>query len=296
MGKRFVWNKKLAVAAITIMVMLGQVTGSSAVVTSVNMGRTQEITMAMTGTQETVAWAPDDVKVIVDGQVLAFPDQKPIIKDGRTLLPIKHVSVALGAEVEWIGDLSKVVIRGSNTIELILGQKLAKVGDKVITLDVPAQALNGRTMVPLKFVSVALGAEVNWDGNTRTVTITTGAGVELPEVLEGEEYFSLVRPEDRHILEKRSAVRAIVEKDIGKYEFHIYTNPENGRKSIAAKGLGVFTFIKGSEAIHEYPGFAMGNEGFRYYALNGIGLDSFDLIIVTRPGNDTAILIQNPFK
>ncbi|MCX8095787.1 MAG: copper amine oxidase N-terminal domain-containing protein [Caldisericia bacterium] len=57
-------------------------------------------------------------------------------------------------------------------IKLQIGNKLAYVDGSQLPLDVPPQILNGRTMVPVRFISEGLGAEVGWDGATKTVTIT----------------------------------------------------------------------------------------------------------------------------
>jgi len=57
-------------------------------------------------------------------------------------------------------------------IKLQIGNKIAYVDGNQLTLDVPPQIINGRTMVPVRFVSEGLGAEVGWDGTTKTVTIT----------------------------------------------------------------------------------------------------------------------------
>jgi hypothetical protein len=66
-------------------------------------------------------------------------------------------------------------IRGEDVkkiIKLQIGNKIAYVDGNELTLDVPPQIINGRTMVPVRFISEGLGAEVGWDGATKTVTIT----------------------------------------------------------------------------------------------------------------------------
>ncbi len=57
----------------------------------------------------------------------------------------------------------------------MLGNKIAKVGNREITVDPPPQILNGRTMVPIRFISDTFGAETQWDGTQRKVTITISA-------------------------------------------------------------------------------------------------------------------------
>jgi len=122
------------------------------------------------------AAAEREIKVTIDGKEVLFPDQKPIAENQRTLVPVRFVSEALGANVDWIQQEQKVKIeKDGQLIELILGQKKVKVGDKTIELDVAAKGYNQRTMVPLRFISEALGCNVEWVQETYTVVITTSA-------------------------------------------------------------------------------------------------------------------------
>jgi hypothetical protein len=116
-----------------------------------------------------------DITVIVNGKKVNFPDQKPYINnDDRTLVPVRFVSEALGAEVEWHGSQRLVkIIHSDKTIDLVIGEKRAKVNNQYKYFDTKATITpKDRTMVPLRFVSETLGARVNWEGFTRTVTIT----------------------------------------------------------------------------------------------------------------------------
>jgi hypothetical protein len=104
-------------------------------------------------------------------------DSPPVIKNGRTLLPIRPVIESLGGTVAWDSATRKVTIKlGSTTIELWIDNKNAKVNGVTKTLDVAPQIINGRTMVPVRFVSENLGAKVDWDDKTKTITITYSGG------------------------------------------------------------------------------------------------------------------------
>ena len=104
-------------------------------------------------------------------------DSPPVIKNGRTLLPIRPVIESLGGTVAWDSVARKVTIKlGSTTIELWIDKKNAKVNGVTKTLDVAPQIINGRTMVPVRFVSENLGAKVDWDDKTKTITITYSGG------------------------------------------------------------------------------------------------------------------------
>ncbi|WP_256760552.1 copper amine oxidase N-terminal domain-containing protein [Cohnella sp. WQ 127256] len=116
------------------------------------------------------------IQIIIDGQVLPT-DQPPVEISGRTLVPLRGIFEALKAKVVWNEKLQTITAtRGDTTIVLKLGSKTATVNNKTITLDVPARTIKYRTMVPVRFVSEALGDDVNWNSKTQTVNITTLAG------------------------------------------------------------------------------------------------------------------------
>lgn len=110
--------------------------------------------------------------VTVDGEAVKFNDQYPIIEDGRTLIPIRALGETLGAKVDWDEDDRSVTItRGGTEIELKIGDTSAYVDGAEHELDTAAEILNGRTMVPLRFAAETLGFDVDWDQESRTVTI-----------------------------------------------------------------------------------------------------------------------------
>ena len=115
----------------------------------------------------------DEIKVLVNGTALVF-DQAPIIENGRTLVPLRAIFEALGADVHWEQSTQTVTaVRGDMTVTLTIGSSiLTRNGDQV-TLDVPAKIVNGRTLVPARAVAESFGADVKWDQATNTVTITT---------------------------------------------------------------------------------------------------------------------------
>jgi len=97
----------------------------------------------------------------------------PVIIKGRTLVPIRAIIEELGGTVDWDGVERKVTIKFKNkTIELWIDKKIAKVNGTSKELDVPPMILNGRTMLPLRFVTEELGCTVDWEDKTKTVTIT----------------------------------------------------------------------------------------------------------------------------
>ncbi len=97
---------------------------------------------------------------------------KPIIKDGRTLLPIRVLIESLGGTIKWNAKERKVTITlNGRSIILWIGKKTAVVNGNKVQLDVAPIIINGRTYLPLRFISENLGASVYWDPNNKTVTI-----------------------------------------------------------------------------------------------------------------------------
>ncbi|WP_031514097.1 copper amine oxidase N-terminal domain-containing protein [Desulfofalx alkaliphila] len=108
--------------------------------------------------------------------------EKPaIVKDGRTLLPLRVVFEALDQEVNWNAENKSIT---SGDIWLQIDNPVAKVDGKEMKLDVPAQLIDGSTYVPLRFVAESLGKEVNWIANEKRIDIID---IEDEEELDEEE-------------------------------------------------------------------------------------------------------------
>jgi hypothetical protein len=134
--------------------------------------------LTYTPTQPPVTTTPppttDDITVIIGGTTVNFPDQKPVIVDGRTLGPVAPITAAVGGEASWNGDTrTATIVVGTTTLVITIGSHTMLVNGTEVELDVPAQIINGRTMLPFRPIGEALGYDdIGWDGNTRTVTMT----------------------------------------------------------------------------------------------------------------------------
>ena len=106
----------------------------------------------------------------------------PVIKEGRTLVPVRALSNALGAEVKWDDGkitITKAVYDSSEDAVTVAFHVYAngnednimifKVNDETYELDVSAQIFQNRTFVPMRFVAIAFGKEVGYDQLTRSV-------------------------------------------------------------------------------------------------------------------------------
>jgi len=120
----------------------------------------------------TMASAQPNIGTELNGQRLYF-DQPPVMQEGRVLVPLRGIFENLGADVLYTPATKTIKATGDgNTVELTLGERQAFINGRQVYLDVPAGTIGGRTMVPLRFVSEAMGADVKWQSASRTVAIT----------------------------------------------------------------------------------------------------------------------------
>lgn len=104
--------------------------------------------------------------VNVDNEAVIY-DAAPVIRNDRTLVPIRIITEALGGKVDWNGATKEVTLSiNDKEIKMTIGKTLEKYGVAPVIID-------GRTFVPVRFVADELGAEVAWDEATKTVTIKT---------------------------------------------------------------------------------------------------------------------------
>ena len=128
--------------------------------------------------------------VVANGTDVKF-DVPPVIKSGRLLIPVRAVTNALGADVNWDPSTPNIVkivkkVSGASTgtdqagqtpaevtIVIIIDLKTGKVtvNDKEVVLDVPAQLISNRTMVPIRFIAETFGMKVEYDKESGGVFI-----------------------------------------------------------------------------------------------------------------------------
>lgn len=119
----------------------------------------------------TPVMANGNIKVRVGGELVKF-DVQPQAINNRTMVPLRAIFEALGATVEWNNETQTVTsTKGDTTISLTLNSPTMHVNGEEVTLDSPACAIDGRTLVPVRAISEAFKLNVEWDGETRTVII-----------------------------------------------------------------------------------------------------------------------------
>lgn len=129
------------------------------------------------------------VSLYVDTDLIQT-DVPPTIVDGRTLVPMRAIFEALGAEVDWDGVTRTATgTLGDHTVSIQVGSTAALVNGELRSLDVPAQIIQNRTMVPARFISEALGCTVSWDGETKTAAVANQlAGTHIYITPTGKRY------------------------------------------------------------------------------------------------------------
>ncbi|MCT4612050.1 MAG: stalk domain-containing protein [Clostridia bacterium] len=113
----------------------------------------------------------DKLKIFVKNRRPSF-DADPIVKEGRTLVPVRAISEMLDAEVKWDAETESVIIKkGEKEIVLPINKRKIRVNGEEKETEVAAAIEKSRTFVPLRFISENLDAKVGWDDETRMITI-----------------------------------------------------------------------------------------------------------------------------
>jgi|GEM_PF-1927599 len=138
---------------------------------SINTNKTGSFAIAYIENLRRIAIQLDSPEILdlAENASPQFMDVLPVIQYGRTLLPVRFVAYALGADVDWTPSDENNSIR----VTITLGEATItfEIGKIAHGMDVPAQIIGDRTMVPLRFISEFFGATVSWDEETRGVEI-----------------------------------------------------------------------------------------------------------------------------
>lgn len=121
---------------------------------------------------KTIVLQLDNQYASVNGEKYTL-DVKPFLQDGRTMVPLRFISESLGAQVSWDGNEQKITVTlNGNTITLWIGKSEARINSSTVFMDVPAMISNERTLVPIRFVSESLKLKVDFNDDTKQITIT----------------------------------------------------------------------------------------------------------------------------
>jgi hypothetical protein len=130
-------------------------------------------------------------RITINGALIKFPDTQAFInEDGRTMVPVRFVAENLGFDVRWIDETKTVLVSNGNTeLRLLIGESVVEKNEEgkrlSLTMDTIPVIRNGRTMVPLRFISEAMGIEVNWNGaNTEVMIVDPENDLTLEKSIE----------------------------------------------------------------------------------------------------------------
>ena len=172
----------------------------------------------------------NSVKVRINDEIAAF-DTLPVIRNGATLVPIRYILEKLG--MQMIYKDGKIIAAGTNgLIEMEIGSNFAVVNSESVQLDVPPEIIDGRTYVPLRFLSEKLGMEVAWNGDKRFAGIDGKVGKPIADIELGGSISAKVLKSTEPIKEEIPSADNNTHEEISKntevenFETH-GENPEN---------------------------------------------------------------------
>jgi len=116
----------------------------------------------------------NDIRVTLDGTPIRF-DVPPQMISGRTMVPLRAIFEELGSNVLWDAEsqTATATTGSGDIIILTMGSQTIYINGNASTMDVAPQVINGRTLVPTRFVAQATGLDVGWNASSRTVVIET---------------------------------------------------------------------------------------------------------------------------
>lgn len=212
------------------------------------------------------------VNVVVDGITLSSTGT---IVDGRTLVPIRDISEALGAAVAWDSVSQKVTLSKPNVtinidgsvdygnidISMVIGQNSILVNGEEFELDVPAQIIGDKTMVPLREVGGWFGGTVTWDDSSKTAYIEKGLNDNLSDAKYQQVQVGLA---------EREAINRITSTPIQIVEDDWASTSEISNKGIAFRDSSHGNYKAG---LYMYGGLT-GVVGSLQYDLSGFDRDA----------------------
>jgi len=228
--------------------------------------------------------AEENVNVVLDGETIIFDVPAQII-NGRTMVPMRKIFEELGMAVEWFDETQTVMATKQGVVvEFPIGSTTVSRNTVEQTIDVPAQLVGSRTLVPVRFVSEFTGAEVIWDGDTNTVFINSKDNIKQLDWNDTYEYWGEVENGDA------SGYGALYNKEdgslrqIGKYidskivvgsDFFDSGATFNGNYENGKHAYGVFCFANGDSFVGEFKDGGM-SDGTYNFSNGGYYTGKFD--------------------
>ncbi len=136
------------------------------------------------------------VNIKLNGSIINLKD-KPVIRNDRTLIPLRGFFEETGATVDWNKETRQAIIKNDD-VEILLtaGSNYALANGKIVKFDTPSQIINDRIFIPIRFVAETMGHKVGWENNTRTVLVDIMKFKEdktLPKLADEDEFMNLMK-------------------------------------------------------------------------------------------------------
>jgi len=212
---------------------------------------------------KTEAYASSGISVTYNGRAVVF-DQAPIMKNDRTLVPLRAIFEAMGLTVYWEPATQSVTAYNDEiTIGLQIGNNSAALssdyyGSIDIILDVEPQILNGRTLVPVRFIGECSGADVSWIPSTNTVVIRN----------TGDRYFG---DDSGAINNINYLYRGYISSTSGLADGFGSCSYDTGSSYVGtfknglSEGQGTYIYYDGSEYVGQFVAGLREGQGKNYY-------------------------------
>lgn len=211
------------------------------------MSRISEVPILSVFSPEVVQAAERNVSIILNGNHLVFSNAQPQLVNGSVLVPARGVFENMGFQAQWDNTTKTSTLKKEGmTIVSQLGASYFTVNGNQKSLDVPVQIIDGTLMLPLRAISEATGAQVDWDANTFTASINTNAQASTQQPSTPAQP-SPGRPEvediifDGYVINKvdvgngvtlcKGDTREVVESLLGKPDRDTSNNPYHDDKS-----------------------------------------------------------------
>ena len=126
-----------------------------------------------------------EIGICLDGDTY-YPTDLPVqVQNGRTMVPIRDLAEKLGADVEWVQESQQIVMtRAGSTVTMTLGETAADVDGTAVEMDAAPYAVEGRTLIPARYVAEFFGQKVTWDQEKQLVVVEEDKSVAEDSNLE----------------------------------------------------------------------------------------------------------------
>lgn len=174
----------------------------------------------------------------------------PIVRNGITLLPISPIINQLGGQINWSAAAKKMsIMLNQDKIEMWLNNKIAIVNGERTEMNIAPVTLNGRTLLPVRFIAQNLGAKITWDKQSQIIMVYYGgAQVKETDFFTYDYKITLLDAQQKQEDKRQSLDQAIkrIQEEHNKIKYNDTDPLDYGGKTIQVGdtvGLGTFSGI-----------------------------------------------------